>query len=147
MIRNALAFCVPRKSFIRIIALLAMGELILYAFYHFLAVPIFNVLIAGILLGFPLLFILALHISSTIVIRKDCYECLLGFHIIAHEQAHLRLNSLNEVFVEEETLKQTGNKLIPILLSNPTMCKRCFFKWRKIYCQATEDYLQKSQHS
>jgi hypothetical protein len=52
------------------------------------------------------------------VIRSDCSGCQFSFHIIAHEQTHLRLNSLDEALVEEETLKQTKHKLIPLLLSN-----------------------------
>jgi len=144
MIRNALAFCIPRKSLIRITVLFTVTEIALYSFHYFLATPVFTMLIPAILLGLLLVFMFALNISSAIVIRRDCCECQLGFHIIAHEQTHLRLNSLDERRVEEETLRQTGAQLIPILLSNPAMCKDCFFRWRKMYCQATYSYLKKS---
>ena len=143
MLRKALAFCVPRKSLMGIIVLFVIAELAFYAFHYFLAMPVFTMLIPTILLGIPLVFMFVLNISSTIVIRKSCYNCQLGFHIIAHERTHLRLNSLDEFRVEEETLKQTGAQLVPALLSNPGMCKDCFFRWRKMYCQATLNYLKK----
>src|SRR4030042_2616431 len=123
MIRNALAFCIPRRSLIAITVLFAVTEVAFYAFHYFLATPLFSMLIPTMLLGVPLVFVFVLNVSSAIVIRKDCYECQLGFPIITHEQIHLKLNSLDECRVEEETLKRTGAKLIPILLSNPAMCK------------------------
>lgn len=144
MIRKALAFCIPRKSLIGIGVSFAVAEIAFYLFHYFLATPVFTILIPTILLGIPLVIVFALNISSAIVIRKDCYKCQLGFHIIAHEQTHLILNSLDEHRVEEETLKQTGAQLVPILLSNPTMCKDCFFRWREMYCQATYSYLKKN---
>jgi hypothetical protein len=147
MIRKALAFCVPRKSLIGITTLFAVTELVFLAFHYFLAMPLLNILIPTILLGLPLVFMFALNISSAIVIRKDCYECRLDFHIVAHEQTHLRLNSLDEFRVEEETLKKTAVQLIPILLSNHALCEDCFFRWRKMYCQATSNYLKKSASS
>jgi hypothetical protein len=103
----------------------------------------------------PLLFVIVTHATMliaafsfvtlaalpSIFIRRDCSKCQLSFHIIAHERSHLLLNSRDEALVEEEALKETGNKLIPILLSNPKMCKHCVFPLRKIYAQATFNYL------
>ena len=79
----------------------------------------------------------------TIFIRKDCFECQFGFHIIAHERNHLILRTSEEIVVEEETLKQTGERLVRILLSNPKMCRGCIFLWRKMYCNAVFNYLKK----
>jgi hypothetical protein len=90
MIRNALAFCIPRRSLIAITVLFAVTEIAFYAFHYFLATPLFSMLIPTILLGVPLVFVFVLTVSSAIVIRKDCYECQLGFHIITHEQTHLK---------------------------------------------------------
>jgi hypothetical protein len=77
-----------------------------------------------------------------IFIRKDCFNCELGFHIIAHERTHLRLNSLDEEQVETETLKETRNRLIPLLLSNQRTCKGCRFRWYKMLSQSTSEYLK-----
>lgn len=142
MPQKALAFCIPRKTVISAAMLLIVAELCLVVLHFFLAFPVFVMFIALVSLGLPLVFMFALYISSTIVIRKDCYECQFSFHIIAHERNHLSLNSLDEAFIEEETLKQTRDRLIPILLSNPKMRKDCFFAWRKMYSQATFDYLK-----
>jgi hypothetical protein len=104
----------------------------------------------------PLLFVIAIHVTTlfaafsflalasmpTIFIRKDCSNCQLSFHILAHERNHLSLNSRDEALVEEEALKETGNKLIPILLSNAKLCNDCVFPLRKIYAQATFNYLK-----
>jgi len=90
-------------------------------------------------------FLSVLSALPTIFIRKDCSECQLGFHIIAHERNHLLLNSLDEASVEEETLKQTRDQLIPILLSNPRLCRDCLFPLRKMYSQATFNYLKEKQ--
>jgi hypothetical protein len=75
----------------------------------------------------------------TIVIRRDCFECHLGFYIMEHERNHLRLRG-SELEVEQETLRQVGDRLIPILLSNPDMCKDCLFWFRRIFFQAASDY-------
>jgi len=89
---------------------------------------------------FLLLILLAL---PTIFIRKDCYECQFGFHIMAHERNHLLLGASDEIVVEGETLKQTEDRLIPIFLSNSKMCNDCLFLGRKMYCQAGFNYLKK----
>lgn len=74
-------------------------------------------------------------------IRKDCFGCELGFHVIAHERTHLRLNLKDEERVETETLKETRNRLIPLLLSNQRICKGCRFRWYKMLSQSTSEYL------
>lgn len=75
-------------------------------------------------------------------IRKDCFDCELGFHVIAHERTHLRLNLRDEERVETETLKETRNRLIPLLLSNQRICKDCRFRWYKMLSQSTSEYLR-----
>lgn len=77
-----------------------------------------------------------------IAIRKDCFDCEFGFHIVAHERTHLRLNSRDEEQVETETLKETRNRLIPLLLSNQRTCKVCRFTWYKMLSQSTSEYLK-----
>lgn len=145
MPRRALAFCIPKTSAVGASAVAILATMLIVVLYHFLAFPNFVLLIFSILLGFPLAFMIALYFSSAVVIRKDCYGCILGFHIIAHERNHLALNSRDEVMVEEETLKQTQDRLIPILLSDPKICKDCFFAWRRMYCRATHDCLSEGQ--
>jgi hypothetical protein len=141
---RALALCVPKRSgFKALLASIVAG--ISLVILHFYAVIPFFIMPLGVPVIGALLFVFALSISSTILIRKDCYECQFGFHIVTHERSHLSLNSLDEVLVEEKTVKQTEDRLIPILLSNPKMCKDCFFKWRKIYCRATFDYLKRNE--
>jgi hypothetical protein len=76
-------------------------------------------------------FVLAfiLHFLGLIIIRKECDQCQFRFYIIAHEKNHLKLNSLDDELVEKETLKQTGSKLFPIILSKPM--QSTFIKVRK----------------
>lgn len=145
MPRKALAFCVPKISVLNMVVTVAAAILLLAMLLHFLAVPVFVMLVPSVMLGVPLIFMLSLYFSSAIIIRKDCYECQFGFHIIAHERNHLILNSRDEFLVEEETLKQTGGRLVSILLSNPKTCKDCFFAWRRMYSQATSDYLKQEE--
>ena len=135
-----LAFCMPRNQAISSLLIL-MGIAVflgLYSYYGRIHFLINVLLIASLVFGFSLV---ALGLLPTIFIRKDCFECQFGFHIIAHERNHLRLRTSEEI-VEEEALKQTGDRLIPILLSNPKICKGCPFLWRKMYCHATFNYLK-----
>jgi hypothetical protein len=133
----------PGKSVLRAGMLFLATDLILlvlYAFYQspFLVIPMLEWMIFGITI-FVLVFIL--HYFRVILIRKECYECQLGFHIIEHEKTHLKLNSLDEKLVEIETLKQTASKLFPIILSKPKLCKRCAFRGKRYLVAATENIL------
>lgn len=109
-----------------------------YLSFIFLAVTIF---LSG---HFVLAF--TLHFLRVIIIRKECYACQLGFHIIEHEKTHLKLNSLDDDLVDKETLKQTGSKLFPIILSKPTLCKDCGFT-RKKYLVAATAYAEEKKQS
>ena len=57
--------------------------------------------------------------------------------------SHIKLKERNEIITERETLKQTKDALIPLLLSEPKMCKDCLFHWRQMYCEATYEYANK----
>ena len=85
-----------------------------------------------------------LHFLGIIIIRKECDECQFHFYIIAHEKNHLKLNSLDEEMVEKETLKQTGSKLFPIILSKPKLCKGCAFRRMK-YLEAATKYVERQK--
>jgi len=89
--------------------------------------------------------LLAIIFVFPITIRKDCFNCEFGFHIIAHERTHLRLNSPDEERVETETLKETRNRLIPLLMSNQRTCKGCRFRWYKMLSEATSEYLKEKR--
>ena len=104
-----------------------------------------NFYLLSILLVSSVLFgsLLVIMFVFPIVVRKDCSDCEFGFHIIAHERTHLRLNSLDEDKVETETLKETRNRLIPLLLSNQKACKGCRFKYYGMLSQSTSEYLKK----
>ena len=141
---RALALCVPKRRGITVLLASAFIGISLVILHYYVVMPFFIMLLGVPIVG-ALLFVFALSISSTILIRKDCYGCQFGFHIVTHERSHLSLNSLDEVLVEEKTVKQTGDRLIPILLSNPKICKDCFFRWRRMYCQATFDYLKRNE--
>jgi hypothetical protein len=80
-----------------------------------------------------------------ICIRKDCFDCTLGFHVVAHERTHLRLSSLDEEQVETETLKETRNRPMPLLLSNQRICKGCRFRWYRMFSEATSEYLKEKK--
>ena len=88
---------------------------------------------------------LYLTIFPTIFIRKDYFECQLGFYIIDHERNHLLLRE-SEKIVEEETLRKNRDRIIPILLSNHKICKDCPFFIRKIFSQATFNYLNANKN-
>jgi hypothetical protein len=144
--RKAQAFCVPQKSILYVSLLFFVPEFtlrILYVFYPhpLLAISMFMGLI---LLGIPAFLMVIIAAFRIVVIRKQCNECQFRFHIIAHELTHLKLNSLNEKLVEEETLKHTGDRLFPILLSNPKLCKDCVFR-RKMYVDATTEYAESKE--
>ena len=141
---DALAFCMTRnRAIIFLVASMIYGIFVFnYCYSHFptsaldMLLTIFYVMSCAIFLLFSIFVAL-----PSIFIRKDCSECQFGFHIINHERNHLRLNSSDEFTVEEETLKQTEDRLIPLLLSNLKICKGCPFNWRKMYCQKTFEYL------
>ncbi len=83
--------------------------------------PVFAVFtLVGLIVGVTLIL---LSMLGAVFIRKDCYQCRFAFHILAHEQSHLSLNSLDEFAVEESTLKNTYGKLIPLLLQTKTNAK------------------------
>ena len=142
---KGLAFCYPLNK-----AVLSFSVLIVFLFFwglfsYYVYVP----LLVNVSVGATWVFafsLIALSLLPTIFIRKDCFECQFSFHIIAHERNHLILRKSEEI-VEEETLKQTGVQLIPLLLSDSKMCKDCLFLWHKLYCQATFNYLRKQKEA
>jgi hypothetical protein len=85
------------------------------------------------------IFLVVVHFFP-IAVRKDCFNCQFGFHVIAHEQTHLRLNCRDEDLVEMETWKETGKHLIQLLLSNPRTCKNCRFEYYKLVSNSTYEY-------
>lgn len=93
------------------------------------------------ILGTFLVFFLVLYFFGILVIGRDCFNCLLGFHVIAHETTHIKLNLRNEEVVEEETLKQTRSQLIPMLAAFPELCKKCAFRGPR-YEREIAKYLQ-----
>lgn len=132
--------CFPQKSVLLLgswVFFPELGLLVLYAFDP--SPPIAGIMLAWLILfGSLLVLVSILHLRGTISIRKECCECQLGFHIIEHERTHLKLNSRNEELVDKETLKQTGSKLFPIILSKPKLCKDCVFRRKKYFVAATE---------
>lgn len=130
----------PRKSVTHCGELFLVTDSILLVLYAFCRSPLLAtpMLIWITLGGAIFVLVLILHCSDVIIIRKECYECQFGFHIIEHEKTHLKLNSLDEKLVETETLKQTESKLFPIILSKPRLCKRCAFRGKKYLVAATE---------
>lgn len=138
--------CFPQKSVLYFGILVFFPELVFLVLYAFDPSP----LVAGTMLAWLILFgsllvlVSILHFRGTISIRKECCECQLGFHIIEHERTHLKLNSRNEELVERETLKQTGSKLFPIILSKPKLCKDCAFR-RKKYLVATTEFAEREK--
>jgi hypothetical protein len=145
---DALAFCMARSRGIFFLgASVIYGVFVFnYDYSHFptsafdIAFTVFFAVSCAIF--FLLSFLAAL---PSIFIRKDCSECQFGFHIIDHERNHLLLNSSDEFTVEEETLKQTKDRLIPLLLSNLKLCKDCPFNGRRMYCKTTLEYLSTHQ--
>ena len=136
------AFCMPRnRAFIGILVSMSVG-FFLMIYHSYVYVPFFMTIIeATIWSSVFILFILSA--LPTVFIRKGCFNCQFGFHIVEHERKNLLFKTLKEILVEEETLRHTGGQLIPILLSNPKICRDCPFNWRKMYCQATLNYLKK----
>lgn len=132
--------CFPQKSVLYAGVWLFLPLSLLLVLYAFDPSPV----VAGTMLSWLTLFgslfvyVSILHFLRIISIRKECCECQLGFHIIEHEKTHLKLNSRNEELVDKETLKQTGSKLFPIILSKPKLCKDCAFRRKKYLIAATE---------
>ena len=139
----SVAFCMTQlRAVLLTLALIGVGFFgAMFAYYVYIPFPtkVITTVLWFLLFSFVILLFL-----PTIFIRKNCFECQLGFHIIAHERNHLKLRK-SEQIVEEETLKRTGARLIPILLSNPKLCKDCRFWLRKMYCHATLNYLKESR--
>ena len=146
LLRSRPAFCMTRnRASIFLMASIVYGFFLVISRYYFFASflqNIFDVIVWTIFFSMSILWIL-----PTIFIRKDCFECQFGFHIIAHERNHLLSRKSEEIGVEEVTLKQTGDRLIPILLSNPKICKGCPFSWCKMYSQETFNYLKRKAES
>ena len=144
--KKAQALCIPLKSVLYISVLFFVPELILIGISLTTSNTFFTFFMFFwfILLGFPTFFFYVMHFLRIVLIRKDCNSCKFKFHIIIHEKNHYRFNSLNEKFVEEETLKQTGKQLFPLLLENPTLCLDCAFR-RKIYQKKTNEYVEKKE--
>jgi len=138
---RGLAFCMPRRLAVVffIVSIIFIPFIILNHYYFQVSILqwVVDVTAWGIVVSLSTLLFL-----PTIFIRKDCFECQFSFHIIAHERNHLLLNSSDEITIEEETLKQTRGQLISLFLSEPKMCRDCLLKGRKLYCQATFDYLR-----
>lgn len=139
---RGLAFCMHRKrAFIWLLAsILAAFSVVVFS--YFVYTPL-EVRIVETILWTALFSMIFLTLLPAIFIRKDCFGCQFGFHIVAHERNHLLLQTSNEEVVEEETLGETASKLIPILLSNRKICKGCVFSWRKMYCVAAVNYVKK----
>jgi len=140
----SIAFCMTRnRAVIILLAFISVGFFNLIIFSYFPLIPlILKIVVTSLwVIFFSLIILLFL---PTIFIRKDCFECKFGFYIIAHERNHLLLRKSEEI-VEQETLKQNTDLLIPILLSNLKTCKGCRFMGRKMYCEATFNYLKQSE--
>lgn len=136
---KSVAYCVTRMRAISFAVLcVSIGIFGLIFAYHFSA-PLRTVIVPIVIWAF-FFSLSVLWLLPTIFIRRDCFECQFGFHIITHERNHLSLRESEEI-VEEETVKQTGEQLIPILLSDPKLCKNCPFSLRKTYSLATFNYL------
>jgi hypothetical protein len=122
---------------------LFVPELFLFTLNAFYPNLIFVITIVAWLIYCGILFALALtmHFLGVIIIRKECDDCQFRFHIIAHEKNHLKLNSLYDDMVERETWKQTGSSLLPLILSNPVLCKDCALG-RKKYRVDLEKYIK-----
>lgn len=140
--RDAHGFSYPKRSRLGIILVFVMA-MVLDAVLYILSQ---NFIVLLILSGSLVLFgsLIVIMFVFPIVIRKDCSNCEFGFHIIVHERTHLRLNSGDEEKVETETLKETKNRLIPLLLSNQRTCKGCRFRWYKMLSQSTSEYLKEN---
>ena len=132
---GVMAFSIPKKSVIRMVMLFGLAELLFATAFVIQQNFIFLIFLVVSLVLFGFIAVVFFMFSSypIIAIRKDCSECQFNFHIIAHELNHLRLNSSDETIVEETTIEETKNRLIPLLLSNPEICKDCFFKWRIMF--------------
>jgi hypothetical protein len=141
--KYAQGFSVPnrsRKLFVLILIMTEASEAVLYVLGR-------NLSVLWIMLGSLAFFVSLLVVTFffPIFIRKDCFNCEFRFHIVAHEQAHLSLDSYDEEQVETETLKETRNRLIPLLLSNQRICKNCRFRWYKMLSQSTSEYLEEQK--
>jgi hypothetical protein len=145
-IRDAQGVSFPQKTVMYVSVLFIVPEAFFIVLHFFYPHPFFAVsmFVGLIFLGIPAIIIWAMFILRVVLIRKDCNNCQFRFHIIAHEMNHLKLNSLDENRVEEETLKQTGERLFPIILSNPELCKDCGFR-KKRYIEAAAKYLIQKQ--
>jgi len=141
----SIAFCcLPRdlKHIIVVVFMVLISLGVLCAILYFDTPLLAKIIGAAFsLVAFSFVFFL---VWPTIFIRKDCYECQFGFYIIAHERNHLSLKKSEEI-VEEETLKQNGDRLIPLLIANPRLCKDCRLVYRKMFCQATYGYLKRKE--
>ena len=137
----------PCKSVLRVGKFFLATDSILLVLYAFYQSPLLAIPMVGWMAFWSASFVLyfILHCLGIIIIRKQCYGCQLGFHIIGHEKTHLKLNSLDEDLVDKETLKQTGSKLFPIILSKPKLCKRCAFGGKKYLVAATASAEEKKQ--
>lgn len=141
--KRALGFSLPRqgrKAFVLSLIIVEVSEATLYILsrnLYLLLIMLASLAFFGSLLGVIFVF--------PVFIRKDCSDCELGFHIIAHERTHLRLNSVDEERVETETLKETRNRLIPLLMSNQRICRGCRFRWYKMLSEATSEYLKEKR--
>jgi hypothetical protein len=126
------AFCYLKRDKIGILFAVILVELLIGFFYLNNPNTFFTFFLIGSVVFFPVY--LAILFRYQIFIRADCYNCPLSFHLIAHEKAHLSLNSSDENLTEREALKTTKDRLIP-LLANQQICKDCIFWLRKIYAE------------
>lgn len=141
--KRALGFSFPKRNRMLMVLILVMAEVSDAALYMLSrSLPLLLIMFASSAFFGSLL---AIFFVFPIAIRKDCFDCELGFHVIAHERTHLRLNSSNEEQVETETLKETRNRLIPLLLSNQRICKGCRFRWYQMLSQSTSDWLNEKK--
>jgi len=139
-----LAFSSVRFTVLGVATLLCLAELIIATMYVVSngVAPFW--LLTGVALstvGSFLVFFVALYVFKILVISRDCLNCQFSFYVIAHETNHIRFNSHDEKKVREETLKQTGDRLIPMLHSHVKLCNYCALG-QPLFRQEIKKYLQ-----
>lgn len=140
----SIAFCLFPRDMKHVVAtafLLVMGSVLLRVLFTF-DTPLLGKFI-GVIASAVAILSPVLLLWPVVFIREDCFTCKLGFYVIAHERNHLLLRESDEFVVEKETLKHNADKLVPLLLEDEELCEDCVLRWRKMYFQATRDYMKK----
>ncbi len=143
-----LAFCSVKETvlflaFILVVVELAFG--VLFAVVGGLLVFLLSSTIVFGTFGVLFVFFVFLYLSKTFVISRDCLSCRLGFHVEAHEMAHITNDSSDELMVEQQTLALTRDKLMPLLNEEPKLCSYCIFNDR-FYKKEAEAYCRQAQN-